>query len=217
MILFVSGTGTAVGKTWVACALVRHLLPQGVCGVCKPVATGAVRRGGRSISGDAIRLMRAAGLPMSEIGRVNPVLFSPPLSPHLAARMDRRPIDLGRLRRHIYNIECGTPFLVVEGVGGVATPLTSRSTWGDFMAGFRSPRTLLVCSPRLGTLNHTLLSLEYLASRKVACPLLVVSNYDPSIPIHRQNVRELRRLTKIPVSACRRGAGILSISKFILS
>lgn len=198
MILFVSGTDTGVGKTVVTCSLARKFRRQGKhVGVAKPVATGAVLRGGRKVSLDALKLMRAAGV--RNYAEVNPVLFDPPISPHLAARLARRPIDLGRLRAHIYNMERRYDVLLVEGIGGVATPLTQRLGWADLMAKFHRPKTILVASPKLGTLNHTLLSLAYLYTRHIACAGIVLSNYDPEVQIHRQNREELARLTGICV------------------
>lgn len=203
MILFVTGTSTGVGKTVVACAFAKLLRQLDLdVGVAKPIAAGSIQRRGRRLSQDVVKLMRAAGRPPGEYDEVNPVLFGPPVSPHLAARLARRPIDLRRLREHIYNIERRSGFLLVEGVGGVATPLSERLTWADFMADFRRPKTVLVCSPRLGTLNHTLMSLEFLSRRKVECLFLVLSNYDPKTWMHRQNRKELARLTHLPVAVC---------------
>lgn len=206
MILFVSGTGTGVGKTTVACSLAAELRRRGVrVGVAKPVATGAARdRRGNKISRDAILLMKSAGRPPAEYPGVNPILFDPPISPHLAARLARRPIRLGNIRTHLYNMEKRFEILLVEGIGGAATPLTARATWTDFMADFRRPRTILVGSPNLGTLNHTLMSLEYLSSRGVACSVIVLSNYDPTRLMHRQNFSELKNLTGLPVWTCRK-------------
>lgn len=203
MILFVSGTDTGVGKTNVTCAIASRLRRRGWnVGVCKPVATGAVRRGKRRVSSDAMRLLRAAGRPMSDYADANPVLFDPPVSPHLAARQARRPIRLGPLRRRLINMERRFDILLVEGIGGVATPLTAGATWADFLSGFRKPRTVLVCSPRVGTLNHTLMSLEYLGSRGVECVSVVLSKYDGSAVCHSENRRELARLTGRPIVIC---------------
>ena len=207
MILFVGGTGTGVGKTTVTCALAEILRRRGIhVGVSKPVATGSSIFSGRKVSMDAVKLMRVAGRPMAEYRDVNPVLFDPPVSPHLAARLARLPIRLAALRRRLHDMEKRFELLLVEGIGGMATPLTDRSTWADFVSEFPRSKTLLVCSPKLGTLNHTLLSLEYLAHRKISCPFLVLSNYDPAHTGHRQNRAELARLTRLPVLVCdRRG------------
>lgn len=210
MILFVSGTDTSVGKTTVACAIATELHRLGIrVGVAKPVATGATRdRRGGKMSRDAVLLMKAAGRPRSEYSDVNPVLFDPPISPHLAARLARRPIRLKAIRAHLYNMERRFEILLVEGVGGVATPLTNRATWADFMASFRRPKTIMVSSPNIGTLNHTLMSLEYLFRRRVACGAIVLSNYDPGRLVHRQNLSELAKMTRLPVRTCRKNRAL---------
>ncbi|OGH60895.1 MAG: hypothetical protein A3G34_11580 [Candidatus Lindowbacteria bacterium RIFCSPLOWO2_12_FULL_62_27] len=176
----------------------------------KPIATGAIRRGGRALSADAWSLLRAARLSISEYGRVNPVLLDPPISPHLAIRLARRRMPFRGLRTRLYNMERRYGLVIVEGIGGVATPLSDRVTWSDFMASFKNPVTILVCAPRVGTLNHTLLSIEYLSRRGVTCGFLAISNYRDSDLHHRQNRRELARWTGLPVVVCRRGSGRLT-------
>lgn len=210
MIWFISGTDTGVGKTTVACALAGMFRSRKIrVGAAKPIATGAVIRRGRKISQDAWKLMKASGQRVSDMAEINPVLYDPPVSPHLAARMARRPVPLTRLRRRLINMERRFDLLIVEGIGGVATPLTDRTTWADFMCGFKSPRTVLVCLPKVGTLNHTMLSLEFLSRRSITCLFLVMANYNPREIRHRENRRELARLTRLPVLVCPTGSSRL--------
>lgn len=145
---------------------------------------------------------------------VNPLLFDPPVSPHLAARRAGHPIRLGPLRRHICDMENLVDLLIVEGIGGVATPLTDRQTWADWIRGFSRPRTLMVCSPVLGTLNHTILSLEYLSNRRISCVGLVLSAFEPQSAMHRLNRLELQRLTSLPVMVCDRRRKISGFEKW---
>ncbi len=154
------------------------------------------------MSDDALRFIKTARLPMSDYPEVNPVLFDPPVSPHLAARLARRPIPLSALRTTLLKQSRRWDVVLIEGIGGVATPLTDRITWADWMASFPAPVTVLVCSPRVGTLNHTVMSLEFLSKRRVTCAGLVICKFNASMIRHRENLRELGRLTRLPVWTC---------------
>ena len=161
--LFVTGTDTGVGKTVVACALAAWCRHTGVnVGVMKPIATGGrlISDGGRKrwVSDDAIRLAHAAGVddPWSLI---NPVCFREPLAPWTAALRARRPIQLDRIIGAFHTLCARHEVLIVEGVGGLLVPLTARATLADLAKRFGLP-LLIVARPDLGTLNHTLLSLQ---------------------------------------------------------
>lgn len=161
--LFVTGTDTGVGKTVVSCAIAAWLRSQGVdVGVMKPVATGGARldAGGRRrwLSDDARRLAEAAGVrdpwPM-----INPVCFGEPLAPCTAAARAGRSIELGKVDRAFSCLQQRHDMLIVEGVGGLLVPLTRRATVADLARRLGLP-LLIVARPNLGTMNHTLLTIE---------------------------------------------------------
>ncbi len=197
--LFVTGTDTGVGKTFVTACVARLLREQGhAVRVCKPVATGAERDGGRWVSGDTRLLAEAAG--ETDLGAVTPWAFPDPVAPPVAARRAGVDLVLGELAEAVRRRSRPGVVLVVEGVGGLLCPLTERDTVADLAAALGFP--LIVVTRRgLGTLNHTLLTLEAARGRGLAVAGVVVNETEPPRGLADEtNVEELRRLG-VPVLA----------------
>lgn len=167
-----TGTDTEVGKTVVACALAAWCRHQGLdVGVMKPIATGgrfvqAAHVTRRWVSEDALRLVAAAQVhdPWS---LVNPVCFREPLAPWTAARRARRVIRLRQVLSAFHTLARRHAFLIVEGIGGLLVPLTSRLMVADLAKRMGLP-LLIVARPGLGTLNHTLLTIQCARDRGLA-------------------------------------------------
>ncbi|NOZ22980.1 MAG: dethiobiotin synthase [Planctomycetes bacterium] len=158
--LFVTGTDTEVGKTVVAAGIARVLKRRGVdVGVMKPVASGG------EPSEDAVALAKAAGSddPMEEI---NPICPPEPLAPTVTARRCGRPIDLQKVWDAFRSLAGRHEFLIVEGVGGLLVPLAEGITVADLAKGMALP-VVIVGRTGLGTINHTLLTVEAARSRSL--------------------------------------------------
>ena len=157
--LFVTGTDTGVGKTLVAAGLAAWCRMQGIdVGVMKPVATGGNTRDGRLVSDDAVTLAHAAGS-TDPWPLVNPLCYRQPLAPYTAARLSRRPLRWPSLDRAVRAMAQRHRFLIIEGVGGLAVPLTRTDTVSDLIRRLGLP-ALIVARLGLGTLNHTLLTVQ---------------------------------------------------------
>ena len=206
--IFVTGTDTGVGKTVVACALAAWCRAHGLnVGVMKPIATGGrrLRDGGRArwVSDDAMHLVRAAGVndPWS---LVNPVCFKEPLAPWTAARRARRPIRLDVVVEAFLALRARHDVLIVEGVGGLLVPLNARETVAELAKRLGLP-LLFVARHGLGTLNHTLLSLECARERELPVCGLILNHYRPpsrdamTLLAERTNPEILARLTRVPI------------------
>ncbi len=165
--LFVTGTDTGVGKTVVTAALAAALRQRGVnVGVFKPVATGGVQRGGRVVSEDALLLASVlpdAGQP--EV--INPVCYRLPVAPAVAARTEGPPLDRPTIRAAHDILRRRHDALLIEGVGGLAVPLGDDLTVADLAREFGLP-LLIVARPDLGTINHSVLTVEYARARGLA-------------------------------------------------
>ena len=156
--LFITGTDTGVGKTYVAALIARTLAAVGHrVGVYKPVSSGCRREAGGLVSDDAVALWEAAGRP-GELERVSPQCFEAPLAPHLAARAEGGQVDAERLHSGLdYWLE-RSDVVVVEGVGGLMSPMADEVYNADLAAEFGY--ALVVVSPNvLGTINGTLQTL----------------------------------------------------------
>jgi dethiobiotin synthetase len=164
--IFVTATDTEVGKTFLSALLLVAMRIHGVeATYFKPVATGCIREGQRLLSEDVSFVSRMTGL---DLGRQHhcPVRYERPLAPLAAARIEKQPLDLDAIRQALARLRERHGFVVVEGVGGVMVPLKERYLLLDFMAEVGYP-AIVVSRPGLGTINHTLLTLEALKARSV--------------------------------------------------
>ena len=155
--VFVTGTDTGIGKTFVTSALVRALVRRGIAAAgMKPVATGAMRVAGALVNDDALALQAAAGS-APPYADVNPYVFAPPVAPHLAATAADIRIDFEVIHAAWRRLSRHAEFIVVEGVGGWLVPLNETGTVADLARHLDLP-VLLVVGLRLGCINHALLT-----------------------------------------------------------
>jgi dethiobiotin synthetase len=153
--IFVTGTGTEVGKTVVAAVLARSLAAQGRrVQVFKPCVTGLAE----AEPSDHELLRRAAGSTQSD-AEIAPYRYDPPASPHLAAAMAGERIDPERLLAAAAAAAAGAEELVCEGVGGLLVPLDGDYLVRDLAVALAYP-VVIAAAPGLGTINHTLLTVE---------------------------------------------------------
>ena len=163
--LFVTGTDTSVGKTYVCSRLLEFLKNKGIqVGYQKWVATGT----DAGLPEDLALCLSAAGISPSPelVEQQVPFCFKFPASPHLAAEMEDRTVEPEVIIEKYITLAAIYKYLIVEGVGGIMVPLRRDLLLADLLARLR-PRTLVVARSGLGTLNHTLLTLEALRSRKI--------------------------------------------------
>ncbi len=178
---FITGTGTGVGKTLVTSILARQLRAQGrTVRALKPVISGFT--GATAADSDTAELLRATGRPVTQetIADISPWRFAEPLSPDMAALREGRSIDLLKLIEF-----CDAPaqadHTLIEGVGGAFVPLNDAHTIADWIAELSIP-ALLVCGSYLGTLSHTIATLEALVNRRVTVTGIVISE-SPESPV----------------------------------
>jgi len=178
--LFIAGTGTEVGKTYVAAMIARSLAAAGCkVGVYKPVASGSRREGDRLICDDAAKLWEAAGRP-GELDRVCPQHFVAPLAPHLAASMEGRKLDAELLRTGIEYWRSRSEIILVEGIGGLMSPVGRHDYVADLADEFGYP-LVVVSRNVLGTINATLQTLITAATFREGLPItgVVLNNSAP--------------------------------------
>jgi dethiobiotin synthetase len=169
--VFIGGTDTGVGKTLVACALVRGLREAGIdVGVMKPVETG-VPEGGPA---DALALREAARVE-DAVSEICPLQYAMPATPEAAARAEGREVSLLRIEEAYEKLRSRHFAMLVEGAGGLLVGLDRKTTMADLAKRLGLPM-LLVARATLGTINHTLLSIEACERRGIELLGVIVSH-----------------------------------------
>ncbi|MEK6250848.1 MAG: dethiobiotin synthase [Actinomycetota bacterium] len=193
---FVTGTGTEVGKTVVAAVIARSLAADGQnVAVFKPAVTGLSEPG----EADHELLRRASGSAQSDDG-IAPYRYDPSASPHLAAEMAGERIEPPRLLRAARRVEADADVLVCEGVGGLMVPLATGYLVRDLARELALP-LVVAAPPGLGTINHTLLTLEAARAAGLVVASVVLTPW-PEQPdqVQHSNRETLEALGGTPVA-----------------
>ena len=193
--IFVTGTGTEVGKTVVAATIAHTLAGEGQrVHVFKPAVTGL----DEGVETDHALLRRASGSDQTD-QEIAPYRYGPPASPHLAAALAGEEIDPERLRQAAHAAAEEADALVCEGVGGLLVPLSPSYLVRDLAADLGYP-LVVVASPGLGTINHTLLTVESARAANLHVAAVVLNPW-PAEPseIERDNRETIAALSDAPV------------------
>lgn len=198
--LFITGTDTNVGKTFVSAVLLAALLESGIsASYIKPIATGAVGYRARRASPDAIFVKESMDFSNS-VQSMTHLCLTEPLAPLAAASSEGVTISLRRVRAFVRSALKKNRFTIIEGIGGVMVPITPGTTLLDLMATLALP-VLVVARPGLGTVNHTLLTIKALMDRKIEvagfvfCASGPEGPFDPSI---LKNAEMITSFSKAP-------------------
>lgn len=193
---FITGTDTNVGKTYVTCWLVRQWLAEGhSVGALKPIATGN--------RDDAIQI-KAALASQDGLDEINPIHFREPASPLMAAMLEQRSIDFPALNQRILEVAGRFSHFAVEGVGGWRVPLAPGYTVRDWALDLALP-VVVVARGSLGTLNHTILTVDSIRAAGLTCAGVIVNAWpeegtSPDLDLARsRNVGLLRDLLGLPL------------------
>ena len=190
--IFVTGTDTGIGKTVVAAALAASLKARGIdVGVMKPVSCGGVQ--------DARFLLKAAGLSMTRLAEVSPVVYKKPLAPWVAERFEKRRFDRRRMKASFKNLARAHRLVIVEGVGGALVPITRRYCALDIAKDLNLP-VLIVSKLGLGAINMSLLTVEAIRRRGLSILGIVFNQTQPRRPglAERTNPEVIEKLSGVP-------------------
>ncbi len=187
--LFVTGTDTAVGKTLIAGAIAKILTEQDLkVGVFKPIATGCHRSWEGLISHDTEFLANCANSDLA-FSTITPVGYQTPAAPIVSAACDGPPIDFDKIAAAYNDICQNSDVVIVEGIGGVRVPLTPQFDLLDLAAEFALP-TVIVARPNLGTINHTLMTIDCVSAAKLKIAGIVINKFNDTEATIAENSAE---------------------------
>jgi dethiobiotin synthetase len=196
--LFITGTDTGVGKTFVACGLAALLREWSYrVGVMKPAETGCVEKDGKLFPEDAVKLKEASGC-VVPLEKVCPFQLRDPVAPSSAAEREGKKIDIDRLIDIYDEISSAHDITLVEGAGGLMAPLLPSYTYADLARLLKLP-ALVVAANRLGAINHLLLTLEHASCKGLRVLGYVLNQIqgEPSLAADT-NRAALSTLTSVP-------------------
>ena len=195
---FITGTDTEIGKTYVSCALIRHLTAQGHrVAAMKPVASGCVITRDGLRNDDALGLMAATNV-ILPYEMVNPYAFEPAIAPHIAAQQAGLTINTEKISAIARTIEAD--YLVIEGVGGWCVPLGDERMLKDLVKVI-ADEVILVVGMRLGCINHALLTAARIQQDGLPLKGWIANHVDPDMKAQEENLETLLSFMPVPLIA----------------
>lgn len=203
--IFIAGTGTDVGKTYVTGLIVKKLTETGRrAGYYKAAMSGNERdKHGNLIPGDAAWVKKISGIEQP-LEQMCPYVYEQAVSPHLASRLEGNPVRLDVVERG-FKAVCGEyDYVTVEGSGGIVCPICfdQKELWlEDVIAGL-GLSCVLVADAGLGTINNVVLTAEYMRSRGIPAKGIIFNRFHPGNRMEEDNVKMCRHRTGLNILAC---------------
>jgi len=201
--IFVTATGTDVGKTYISALIVKKIRELGYnCGYFKPALSGAIEKDGKLIPGDCDFVLKTAGINSVPLNYVSYV-FKTAVSPHLAAEIENNPIKIEKIKSDYEEIKKEFDYLVVEGAGGIICPfnLNEQKLLLPDVIKELGLDILVVASASLGTINSTVLTVEYAKQQGINVKGIILNNYDENDFMQKDNKIQVENLTGVKVVA----------------
>lgn len=202
--IFVTGTGTDVGKTYVTGLIVKHLRECGCnMGYYKAALSGALLKQGDLIPQDALFVKELAHL-KDDTKDMVPYVYRHEVSPHLAARLEGNPINMEVVKSGYEKLKKRYDYITVEGSGGIVCPLRMDEQvimLEDVIKELQIP-CILVANAGLGTINAVVLTVSYMKQKGIPIKGIIINQYHKGDPCEEDNKRVIEQLTQIPILAC---------------
>lgn len=219
--IFITATGTDVGKTYVSALLVKKMKEFGLnCGYYKPVLSGAELIDGKLVPGDCAYVKKIANLDNNPTDYLS-YMFQPALSPHLAAQIENNPIKLEKITADFSEKKKYQDYIITEGAGGIVCPmdLTGNKPFliKDIIKGLNLD-IIIVASAALGSINSAVLTVEYAINHGIKVKGIILNNFDKNDKMQADNKLQIEKLTGIKVIAeVERNATDINIDKHTLT
>lgn len=202
--VFITGTGTDIGKTYIAGLIVKKLAASGArAAYYKAAMSGNSRRpDGSLIPGDALFVRKTARI-AQPLADMCPYVYENAYSPHLASRIEGRPVKMEVVKKGFYRLAAEYDFITMEGSGGILCPICfdeAKIQLEDIIRELRLA-CLLTADAGLGTINSVVLTAEYMKARGLPVKGIIFNQYHPSNIMEDDNIRMCEYLTGLPTLA----------------
>ena len=197
---FITGTDTGVGKTIITAALILAVRRIGFkTGGMKPIETGCLRQGDVLVPSDGMFIKRIAHME-EKIGHITPCCFKSPLAPLPASEIEGIAVDLEKIGKAFADISKKYDVVIVEGIGGLLVPVTKDYSVIDMAKDFHLP-LIVVSRPTLGTINHTMLTVNYALKEGLRVAGIIINYNQPpeSTLAEATNPEIIKRISPVPV------------------
>ena len=200
--LFITATGTDAGKTFVTALLIKKMRQAGInAGYYKAALSGALRKGDSLIPGDADYVKRIAGID-TPLERMVSYVYETAVSPHLAAELEGNPLELEKVLDDYRRVSAMHDYITVEGSGGILCPIRRNMYMLEDLIKAMKLGIVIVAPAGLGTINDTILTIEYAKSREIPVKGVILNWFHPGDRMEEDNRGFIEAYTGIPVLAC---------------
>jgi dethiobiotin synthetase len=201
MQFFITATGTEIGKTFILTKLSRKLLAQGKkVDLIKPIISGFESDDPNSDSAKILKILQL-DLNQKNLDKISPYRFSAPLSPNIAADLENKKINFLELTKFcqdkIDEAKKNNHYLLIEGAGGIMTPINDDKTFADLISALKIP-AILVAGNYLGTISHTLSSIKTLESQGIKIDRIIFNQKVGEVDDFG-NLETLKKFTNIEI------------------
>lgn len=203
--IFVTGTGTDVGKTFVTALIVKKLRESGFSAAYYKAAMSGNEKAadGKLIPGDALYVKKVSGIeqPLDEMC---PYIYETAVSPHLASRIEGNPVVMEEVKKGFLAVCQKYDFVTMEGSGGILCPICfdEKEIWLEDVIRQLRLSSLIVADAGLGTINSVVLTAEYMRSKNLAVKGILLNHFHPGNRMEEDNLRMCEHRTKLPVLTC---------------
>lgn len=213
--IFITGTGTDVGKTFVTGLILKKLKENGInAAYYKAAMSGNERtKDGGLIPGDALHVKTVSGIEQP-LSQMCPYVYETAVSPHLASRIEGNPVVLEEVVKGFEEVCRQYEYVTMEGSGGILCPICfdERELWLEDVIRQLGLSSLIVADAGLGTINSVVLTVEYMRAKKLPVKGILFNHFHPGDRMEEDNLRMCEHRTKLPVVACvEDGSGELSM------
>lgn len=203
--IFITGTGTDVGKTFVTGLILKKLKENGInAAYYKAAMSGNERtKDGGLIPGDALHVKTVSGIEQP-LSQMCPYVYETAVSPHLASRIEGNPVVLEEVVKGFEEVCRQYEYVTMEGSGGILCPICfdERELWLEDVIRQLGLSSLIVADAGLGTINSVVLTVEYMRAKKLPVKGILFNHFHPGDRMEEDNLRMCEHRTKLPVVAC---------------